>query len=80
MLRMSPEGIEMTDYHNDHVQDNVFQAVLWKLYKKFALINDKLDSIAKMNGIGVLKAALSKSIDVVRARSYKIVRYFTVNV
>jgi hypothetical protein len=66
MVKLSPEGIEMTDYHNDQVQDNVFQAVILRLYQKFTLLNEKLGTIFKVNGLPSLKAALARSFDAVR--------------
>jgi len=57
--KTSPEGIEITEYQNDQVQDNVFQSLLAKMYEKFVLLNGRLVNIEKID----LKRRLEKFID-----------------
>jgi hypothetical protein len=60
VVKISPEGIECIEYLNDEVQDNVFRAVLARLYDKFILLNDKLEILVQQKGIPELKLRLKK--------------------
>jgi len=65
VIRQSPDGVELIDYLDDQVQTNVFHAVLLKLYRKFALRYDKLETVLRLNGIEEMKEALRKSFQTV---------------
>ena len=63
MIKSSVEGIQVTDYQNDEVQDNVLQACLSCFYRQFVLRQGRLKSFYETQGLPNLKTALRKFFD-----------------
>ncbi|ODM98459.1 Vacuolar fusion protein CCZ1 [Orchesella cincta] len=59
----SPDGVEFIEYLGDEVQDDVFRAILEKLYRKFVLLNDTMEGIYKTSGLEDLCSRLKKFFD-----------------
>ncbi|CAG7726696.1 unnamed protein product [Allacma fusca] len=63
VVKSSQEGIQVTDYKNDDIQDNVFQSCLTRFYQRFILLNGKLEEMIDNKGLQDLRDALRKHLD-----------------
>lgn len=68
--RLSPDGVEFIEYLSDEVQDEVFQAMLNKLYKKFVLLNDTFENICEQSGQEEIRARLKRFYDAVGVQMF----------
>jgi len=69
-LKTSPDGVDFIEYLSDEIQENVFHAILTKLYQKFVLLNEKITTMYKVRGMSCLRDRLKKHFDLVRIINY----------
>jgi len=62
VIKSSAEGIQVTDFQDDGVQDNVFSACLKRMYQRFTIRFGKMQKVLDTHGLPKLRETLEKFI------------------